>query len=88
MRVKACNFINKGTLAQVFSCGFCEIFKNNFFAEHPRTTASGNTLPHSKKMYIDPGFSHSGTKPYTFTEETLNGKLHFLCSVSKLTLMS
>ena len=26
----ACNFITKETLAQVFFCEFCEIFKNNF----------------------------------------------------------
>ena len=26
----ACNFIKKETLAQVFSCGFCEIPKNSF----------------------------------------------------------
>ena len=28
------------TLAQVFSCEFCEISKNTFFTEHLRTTAS------------------------------------------------
>ena len=37
-----CNFIKKATLAQVFSCEFCEIFQNNFFTEHFRTTASLN----------------------------------------------
>ena len=31
----------KETLAQVFSCEFCEISKNNFFTEHLRATASG-----------------------------------------------
>ena len=30
----------KKTLAQVFSCKFCEIYKNTFFTEHLRTTAS------------------------------------------------
>ena len=29
-----CNFIKKETLAQVFSCKFCEISKNTFFIEH------------------------------------------------------
>ena len=29
-----CNFIKKETLAQVFSCEFCEISKNTFFTEH------------------------------------------------------
>ena len=34
------NFIKKLTLAQVFFCEFCEIFKNTFFTEHLWTTAS------------------------------------------------
>ena len=33
---QACNVIKKGTLAQVFSCEFGEIFKNTFFKEHLR----------------------------------------------------
>ena len=37
---EACNFIKKETLAQVFSCKFCNIFKNTFFTEQLRTTAS------------------------------------------------
>ena len=32
--------LKKKTLVQVFSCEFCEISKNNFFTERPRTTAS------------------------------------------------
>ena len=36
----ACNFIKKETLAQVFSCEFCEISKNTFFTEQLWTTAS------------------------------------------------
>ena len=31
---QACNFIKKETLAQGFSCKFCEISKNTFFTEH------------------------------------------------------
>ena len=31
---QACNFIKNETLAQVFSCEFCEISKNTFFIEH------------------------------------------------------
>ena len=30
-KVWACNFIKKETLAQVFSCEFCQIFKNTSF---------------------------------------------------------
>ena len=37
---EACNFIKKETLAQVFSCEFCEISKNTFFIEHLWTAAS------------------------------------------------
>ena len=40
-RPKACNFIKKETLAQVFSCEFS---KNTFFTEHLQTTASGRVL--------------------------------------------
>ena len=36
----ACNFIKKETLAQVFSCEFCEVSKNNVFTEHLWTTLS------------------------------------------------
>ena len=39
-RPQACNFIKKETLAQVFSCEFCEISKNTFFTEHLLATAS------------------------------------------------
>ena len=36
LQAAACNFIKKETLAQVFSCEFCEISKNTFFTEHLR----------------------------------------------------
>ena len=36
-RPEACNFIKKETVAQVFSCEFCEIYKNTFYyREHLR----------------------------------------------------
>ena len=34
--LQACNVIKKEALSQVFSCQFCEIFKNLFFIEHLR----------------------------------------------------
>ena len=37
-------FIKKETLAQLFSCEFCEICKNTFFREHLQTTASKANL--------------------------------------------
>ena len=37
-----CNFIKKNTLAQVFSCEFCEISNNTFFDRTPLVAASEN----------------------------------------------
>ena len=42
--IRACNFIKKETLAQVFSCEFCEISKNTFSYRAPLVTASANSL--------------------------------------------
>ena len=42
-QAKACDFIKKETLPQVFSCEFCKISKNTFFTEHLRATASADT---------------------------------------------
>ena len=33
--------LRKKTLAQVFSCEFCEIYKNNFYYRTPLVAASG-----------------------------------------------
>ena len=38
--LQARNFIKKESLAQVFSCEFCEISKNNFFYRTPPAAAS------------------------------------------------
>ena len=50
---KACNFIKKDTLAQVFSCDFFEISENTFFTEHIWTTASGADLYRVDEIYIN-----------------------------------
>ena len=39
LQAQACNFIKKETLAQVFYCEFCEIFKNIYFKELLNTEA-------------------------------------------------
>ena len=39
LQVSACKFAKRGTLGQVFSYKFCEIFKNTFFTGHLRATA-------------------------------------------------
>ena len=38
--LKTCNFFKKRPPTQVFSCEYCEIFKNTYFEKHLRTTAS------------------------------------------------
>ena len=38
--LRPANFIKKETLAQLFSCDFCEIFKSTFLTVHIWTTAS------------------------------------------------
>ena len=40
-------FFKKQTLVQVFSCEFCEIFKNTYFEKQLRTTVSGSILKFS-----------------------------------------
>ena len=40
-RPEACNVIKKENLAQVFSCEFCEIYKNTFNYGTPLVAASG-----------------------------------------------
>ena len=39
-RLEACNFIVKKTLAHLFSCEFCEIYKNTFYYRTPLVAAS------------------------------------------------
>ena len=38
-----CKFLKKEIPMQLFSCEFCEIFKNTFFIENLQATASENT---------------------------------------------
>ena len=40
MQPQVCRFIKKDTLAQVFSCQFCQVFKNTFFNRTPPVAAS------------------------------------------------
>ena len=40
-RLEACNFIKKEALAQVLSCGFCEIHRDTFYYRTPLMAASG-----------------------------------------------
>ena len=60
----------------LFFCDFCEILKNIFSNKPPPVAAS------DLKTYTVQKMKFSIEDLVTFTEEILNGKLHFLCSVS------
>ena len=51
-RSKAYNFIKKESLAQVFSCKFCEISKNTFFYRTPPVAASENEHYYLTSVFI------------------------------------
>ena len=63
--LKACNFIEKKSLAQVFSCEFCKICKNTFFQEHIRTTTSVFQILLLTKLFDISDFSLVETKHTT-----------------------
>ena len=66
---QACNFIKKETLAQAFSCEFCEISKNTFFIEHLWTTASQLYLQFYVQIFSS--FSEFLFSEYCTTERLL-----------------
>ena len=47
------NFIKRETLAQIFSCEFCEISENIFFTEHLRATASFFHVSNGSKKHLE-----------------------------------
>ena len=44
LQASTCNFIKKESLAQVFPCEFCEIFKNTYFYITPLVAASDSSI--------------------------------------------
>ena len=53
LRPKACNFIKREILAQVFSCEFCKMFKNTSFTEDLQTSKYGGFLKFSVRIEQD-----------------------------------
>ena len=49
----ACNFIKTETPTQVFSCEYCEIFKNSFFYRTPSVAVSDQILNKDHEVYFD-----------------------------------
>ena len=48
----ACNFIKNETPIQVFSCKFCEVFRNTFFTEHLWRIASEDNIVNRFDVYV------------------------------------
>ena len=61
--IKACNFIEEEPLAQVFSCEFCEFFKNIFRSWTP-LLAAFKTI-----FYLD----QNGNTTVQFSNQTTRG---------------
>ena len=55
---EACNVVTKETLAQVFSCEFWEISKNNFSYKTPLLAASGHSKYFTKAYSVYQLFLH------------------------------
>ena len=72
LQPKAFNFIKKETLAQMFSCEFCEIFKNTFFAKCLQTTAS-ISLWSIKKILFKGQFKISASVSWQWHRHIGNG---------------
>ena len=74
------NVIKKETLAQLFSCEFCEISKSIFFTEHLRTAAStpdaDNVIFTEYFAYVLAMFRRTCSNFGLFVYQTL-GKLAF-----------
>ena len=75
---KACNFIKKETLAQVFSCEFCETSKNIFFTEHLWATASVFSLV----LFIFSQLIHSQSHFMCIQSDLIYIQSTHICSVS------
>ena len=54
---QVCSFIRKETATQIFSSEYCEIFKKNFFEEHPRTAAPKHKNSYLSQITYTPGLT-------------------------------
>ena len=65
LKLQACNFIKKETLAQVFSCEFCENSKNTFFYRTPPVAAS-------KELIVENRIIKNNSAQDNLKEKTIN----------------
>ena len=78
-------FIKRETLAQVFSCEFCEVFKNIYFYRTPLVAASGFTViclifRNFRKVLILRGCSYGGGLSRLNGLPRLGGLIFIPCS--------
>ena len=59
LQASVCNFIKKETLAQVFSCEFCEVSKNTFSYRTPPVASSGCFKTRFKTFHIFQIYLHT-----------------------------
>ena len=78
-----CHFIKKETLAQVFSCEFCEISKSTFFTEHLWTTTSAL----NNKVYFRSAITKTKTKSKCLLHKCWNNLGKFATKYPKIFLI-
>ena len=87
VKLQVCNFIKKETLTKVFSCEFCEIFKNTFFYRTPQVTASDCfwsfvVLSCSKTLFIKRENTCSRlSQPALNLFKVNNGNIRAMCEI-------
>ena len=59
---QTCNFFKKEALAQVFSCEFCKVFRNNFFYRTTPVAASVNNTPSALHICFPGKVSQDGSE--------------------------
>ena len=82
--IEACNFIEKETPIHVFSCEFCETFKNFFFTEHLRwlLLALGSFSEYS---YFSAASEPRFCNEFVFMKKTVQWPdLHFQAFIRKI----
>ena len=85
LKKKACNFIKKETVAQVFSSEFCENSKNTFFYRTPPVAASKELIVENRIIKNNSAQDHLKEKTInlTFERNRLKHKKAFFLNVFK-----
>ena len=76
---QVCNFIEKETLSQVFSCEFCQILQNTFFTEHLWTTTLAQMFSCEVCKISKNTFSQNITGRLLLTRTKFFARFGFFC---------